>query len=269
MELSIIIASYKNPDLTRVCIEAIRKNTKTKDYEIIVVDSATEEDTDLMMRNDFAEIKFFPFKDNVGFQHMVRSGIEASSGKYILILNGDIIVKNDSIDRLLQFVKTSDGIGIAGPQLLNFNETLQYSCFRFYTPFTILYRRTPLGRLGFAKKHLSRFLMEDFDHQTQKDVDWLMGSALMTTREALNKVGLMDPRFKMYLEDTDWCRRFWEHGYRVVYYPESKMYHYHGRGSAGRSVFRLLLSNRLTWIHIFSAIKYFIKYFGKSLPEHN
>jgi hypothetical protein len=268
MELAIIITSYKNPDLIKVCINSIRRNCSLNDYEIIVADSETEEATELMMREEYPEIKFFSHKENVGFQELVKRGVEASVAEYILILNADIITKNKAVENLLNFIKNNPKIGIAGPQLINFNETLQYSCFRFYTPLTILYRRTFIGKLGFAKKHLARFLMQDFDHKSTRDVDWLMGSALMTSRKAIEKVGLMDSRFKMYMEDTDWCRRFWEKGYRVVYFPGSQMYHYHGRGSAGRSVLRSLMFNRLTWIHISSAAKYFLKYFGKPLSNH-
>lgn len=239
-----------------------------ENYEIIVADSETDEKTRMMMREDYPGIKFFPFEENVGFQGLVKKGIEASVGDYILILNADIIVKKNSIEKLLEFIKNNPRIGIVGPQLINFNETLQYSCFKFYTPLTILYRRTILGRMGFAKKHLDGFLMKDFDHKSQKEVDWIMGSALITSRKAIEKVGLMDSRFRMYMEDTDWCRRFWENDYKVVYFPEPQMYHYHGRGSAGRSVIKSLMSNRLTWVHIGSAIKYFIKYFGKPLPPH-
>lgn len=79
----------------------------------------------------------------------------------------------------------------------------------------------------------------------------------------------MDPCFKMYFEDVDWCRRFWEAGYKVVYNPESEMYHYHGRGSAGAGVLKTLISKKLAWVHIASAIKYFWKYFGKSARYHS
>lgn len=269
MELSIIITSYRNPEMLKVCIDSIKKNITLSDYEMIVSDSDTEEDTEMMMREEYSEIKFFPFKENVGFQHLVKKGYNFSKGKHVLILNGDMIIRKNSIEKLLEFAKNNPDVGLAGPQLLNFNETLQYSCCRYYTPLTIIYRRTFLGRFGFAKKELKRFLMKDFDHKSVREVDWLLGSALMTKREAVKKVGLMDERFKMYFEDVDWCRRFWENGYKVIYYPYSKMYHYHGRGSAGKGVFQALVSNRLTWIHISSAIKYFIKYFGKPLPKHN
>lgn len=267
MELSIIITSYRNPELLKVCIDSIRKNTTLSDYEIIVADSQTEEPTELMMRENYPEIKFLPFKENVGFQHLVKAAYEKSRGEYILILNGDILVKKNSVEKLLNFLKDNPRAGMVGPQLLNFNETLQYSCFRFYSPVTILYRRTFLGKFKFAQKHLDRFLMRDFDHMNIREVDWLMGSALMTRRQAIEKVGLMDPIFQMYMEDTDWCRRFWENDYRVVYFPGAQMYHYHGRGSAGKGVLRLLLSNRLTWIHIASALKYFKKYLGQPSPR--
>jgi len=269
MELSIIITSYRNPELLKVCIDSICRNIEILDYEIIVADSATEEKTELMMESDYPNIRFIASKENIGFSGTVNGGLKVAQGEHILILNGDTIVKKETIERLLDYIKKNPDAGIVAPQLLNFNETYQSSTFRFYTPLTIVYRRTFLGKLGFARKHLSRFLMKDFDHQSIREVDWVMGSALMTSRQAIEKVGLMDDQFKLYFEDTDWCRRFWECGYRVIYFPEAQIYHYHGRGSASKGVFRSLLSNKLTWIHIGSAIKYFIKYFGKPLPKHN
>jgi GT2 family glycosyltransferase len=122
--------------------------------------------------------------------------------------------------------------------------------------------------MNFAKKHLDWFTMKNFDHQAVTEVDWIMGSSLLASRRAIDKVGLMDERFKLYFEDTDWCRRFWENDYKVIYLPEAQMYHYHGRGSKNKSVLTSLFSNRLTWLHIASAVKYFWKYAGKPLPQH-
>jgi GT2 family glycosyltransferase len=268
MELSIIITSYKNPELLKLCIDSIKKNISFSDYEIIVADSETEEKIELLLREDYPDIIFLPSRENLGFGGEVNSGIKKSQGKYILILNDDIVVKKDSIESLLKYGRNHSEVGIIGPQLLNFNETFQPSCFRFLSPFTILYRRTFFGRLPFAKKHLDRFLMKDFNHKEIREVDWLMGSAMLIKRSAVDKVGLIDRRFKMYMEDTDWCRRFWENGYKVIYYPHSQMYHYHRRGSAGEGILSLILFNKLTRLHIQSAIKYFLKYAGKSLPRY-
>jgi GT2 family glycosyltransferase len=269
MELSIIITSYRNPELLKVCLDSIKKNFSGGNYEIIVVDSQTQEDTELMMREEYPEIKFFPFAKNIGFQELVKKGINESQGDFFLILNGDIIVKKDSIEGLLKFIQSHPEAGMVGPQLINFNGTLQYSCSRFYKPLTIIYRRTFLGRLPFAKKHLDWFLMMDYDHASVKEVDWLMGSALLVSRKAVEKVGLMDPRYFMYFEDVDWCRRFWENGYKVIYYPLVNMHHYHGRGSAGKNTLFSIFFNWLTRMHILSALKYFLKYLGKPLPKHN
>lgn len=271
MDLSIIITSYRNPDLLRLCIDSIIKNIKNIRYEIIVADSDTEEDTEMMMREDYSQIKFFPFYENVvytvGLQKMIKTGIENSTGDYLLILNGDILVEKKSVEKMLNYLKENPSVGLISPKLLNFNGTLQDSCFRFYKPMTIVYRRTFLGKFNFAKKHLNWFLMRDYDRKNPKEVDWIMGSAMMIAKKPLDKVGPMDTRFFMYMEDVDWCRRFWENGYKVVYYPLAEMLHYHGKGSGKNGFFYSIFLNRLTWIHIGSAIKYFIKYLGKNNPR--
>ena len=161
MKLSIIITNYKNPELLKVCLGAVLKNNTVPDSEIIVSDSATGEETEMMMREDFPEITFLPSKENVGFSGTVNSGLKIARGEYILILNGDIIIKEGSIEKLLEFIVNHPDTGIVGPKLLNFNETHQPSSFRFYTPLTIIYRRTFLGRMAFAKKHLDWFTMKE------------------------------------------------------------------------------------------------------------
>lgn len=267
MELSIIITNYKNPELLKLCIDSIIRNVKNIDYEIIVADSATQEDTEMMMRENFPNLKFFPFEANVGFQKLVKTGIENSLGQYLLILNGDTLVKDDAVEKMINYLKLNNNIGVLGPKLLNFNETHQDSCFRFYKPITIIYRRTFLGKLPFAKKHIDWFLMRDYDHKEPREVDWLMGSATMIPKKAFDKVGFMDPRYFMYMEDVDWCRRFWENDFKVVYFPLAQMLHYHGKGSGKNGFFHSLFLNKLTWIHISSGIKYFLKYMGKKNPR--
>lgn len=269
MELSVIITNYKNPDLLRVCLNSVRKNLTNVSYEIIVADSATEEDTEMMMREDFPDVTFFPFAKNVGLQALLRKGMDESKGEFLLLLNGDMLVTPGSVEKLLEFASTNPNVGIVGPKLLNFNGSLQYSCFRFYRPLTIVYRRTFLGNTAIGKKHLEWFLMKDKNHNEILEADWLMGSALMLSKKALQKVGYMDPRFFLYMEDVDWCRRFWENGYKVVYYPKAQMLHYHGKISGKKGFLHSLFLNKYTWIHIVSAIKYFHKYSGKSLPIKN
>lgn len=265
-ELSIIITSYKNPAVLRLCLESLKKNVLCQNFEILVLDSSTEENMETMMREVFPDVRFFPHSENLGFLGLVNEGIQHAKGNFFLILNDDIVIKKNSVDLLLEYLKGNPHIGILGPKLLNFDGKKQASCFRFYTPLIILLRRTPLGKMKFSANKISHFLYEDKNLGRPQDVDWIMGSAMMTSKKAVEKVGLMDRNFFMYFEDVDWCRRFWENGLQVVYYPYAEMFHYHRKGSATQNIF-MAIFNSLTRNHVVSVIKYFRKYRGKPNPH--
>ena len=108
--------------------------------------------------------------------------------------------------------------------------------------------------------------MKDFDHLTNKEVDWLFGACLLIRKSFLEKIGLLDERFFMYFEDLDLCRRFWHQGYKVVYFSQVEMVHYHQRLSAEKGGV-LGIFSRGGRIHIASGIKYFAKYLGVKLPN--
>lgn len=267
--VSIAINSYKSPELIRLALLALKKHLAEAHftYELLLVDSATEESTEMLMREEFPEVRFFPFKQNVGYGKLINQSVEAARGEYLFCINADIIVERETIPKLFAFAEAHPEIGLLGPKQLNFDGSLQESCLRYYQPITIVCRRTWLKHTSWGKRHLAWFTMKDYDHQEPKKVDWLTGSALFFRTEVGKRVGPLDPRFFMYMEDVDWCRRFWETGLQVVYYPESVVYHYHAKGSARGGFFFSLLMNRLTWYHIESALKYFMKYRGKPLPR--
>jgi GT2 family glycosyltransferase len=258
-KLSIIVTNHKNAELLKLCLDSVKRASENLSREIFVLDAEAEEETEEIMADSFGEIKYVPFKENTGYSKLVNAGLAEAQGEYILILNGDMVIFPDALEKMLQYMQTHEEVGILAPQLLNFNGTIQESCFRFYKPETILYRRTFLGKTKRGKKDLERFSMKDFDFEESREVDWVLGAALMIRRDALNQVGPMDERFFMYFEDVDWCKRFWNKGWKVVYYPEAKMHHYHGRMSR-KSNFMSHFFNRYAWIHLSSGIKYFLKH---------
>jgi GT2 family glycosyltransferase len=269
IELSIAVNTYKSPELLRLCLESIERFMPRSGirYEVMVVDSATEEDTEMMMREDFPNVRFLPFRENVGFKSLINTSLDEARGEYVFLINGDIILTEGAVPELLAYLRQHQDIGILGPKQFNFNGSIQQSFFRFYKPATILYRRTFLGRFAFAKRHLDWFGMKEIgDPKEPIPAEWIIGSALLVRRKVALEVGHMDNRFFMYMEDVDWCRRFWEKGLRVVYYPQCFVYHYHGKGSAEGGFLRSILSNKLTWYHIESALKYFWKYRGQKSP---
>lgn len=259
MTLSIIIVNFKNPALLRLCLKSLERTLSPKlDYEILVVDISSEITTQNVVLEEFPKVKLLPFKDNIGYTKGVNEGIKKSSGEYFIILNPDIVPLKNSIETLLDYMKKNKDVGLAGPQLLNFDGTPQQSCFGFYNAITIGYRR--VNYLPFKKRVLSGFLLEGKDLSGTNSVDWLMGSAIMARRSAINEVGLMDEKFFLYFSDVDWAKRFWENGYKVVYYPLAKIYHYHRRVSKRNSWIIDVFMNRQSQQHIKDGFRYLFKY---------
>ncbi len=268
MKLSIIIVNYKMWQLTRALVESLLKDESLpKGTEIIVVDNNSGDDSVYLLRSDFPEITVIDNKENLGLAAGVNVGIKHATGNYYLVLNPDMIALPGSVKTLVDFMDANPAVGIAGGKLISPNGKLQYSCYKFYTPMTIVYRRTFLGRTAVGKANTRAFLMKDFNHKEITDVDWLMGSCLIVRKKACDEVGGMDEQFFLYFEDVDWCRRMWNAGWRVAYVPQSVFSHFHQRSSDKGALFGILF-NRLTREHIKSAFKYFLKFRGKSTPVH-
>lgn len=235
-------------------------------YEIIVVDNASGDGSDELVKENFPQVKLIVTDKNLGHAKGNNLGLKEARGKYVLFLNTDIAVLEDGIRKLYEFMETNPKVGLAGAKLLNPDKTPQESCLRFPNKITPLYRRTFLGNFNLAKKELERYTMADFDHNITRPVEWVMSSAVILRREALDRIGPMDERFFVYFADVDWCRRFWENGYQVYYVADAPMVHYHRRESAeGQGLGSLF--HPLTRIHIKDWLKYLKKYKNSNIPE--
>lgn len=261
VDISVVLVHYKTPGLLRQCIESIYKASPRASFEIIVVDNNSMDSTPQWIDDDFPEVVLIANKDNRGFPKAVNQGVKKATGSYILLLNPDITVLEDSMDELFEYMEKRTDVGLVGPKLINPNGSLQKSCFKHY-PNTriILYRRTFLGNFNGSQKVLKEFTMDDWDHSDEKEVAWILGSSMFVRRKAIEDIGLMDERFFMYMEDVDWCRRLWQSGWKVVYYPHVKMVHYYARASADNTNAFTAFFNRQTRIHIASGIKFLLKY---------
>lgn len=259
MDLSLVIVHYKAPDLLEQCIKSITAKYPELRGHFVIVDNSPNKTSSRKIKKAFPKERYIPSRSNVGFAKAINWGIYNSDSKYILILNQDIIMRDDAIKKMYDFLESHSDAALCAPKLIYTDGSIQPSCCRFYTPRVILYRRTWFGKLPFAKKSIETFTMADYDHASTKEVDWVTGAAMMIRRRAIEKVGPMDERFFFYFEDVDWCRRFWENGWRVVYLPEAQMTHYHSRESAEKTGF-WSLTTKMTRIHVQSGIKYFLKY---------
>lgn len=260
MDLSIIILNYKTRKLVRYALAHLQQTVSGLSYEIIVVDNDSRDGMEKMIADDFPEVKFIQTGSNLGFAKGNNIGMQNALGEYIMILNPDVFVMPEAVNSMVGYLKQHPEIGMLGPKLLNGNKTIQYSCRTFIRPLTVLYRRTLLGKTKAGQRHLTKYLMQSVSHDQIRQVDWIMGACQLVRKKDLERVNMYDQRFFLYVEDMEWCRRFWMNGLQVVYYPQAQMIHLHEQSSAA-TLWGFMKWTPTVRMHISSYIKYWLKYF--------
>jgi GT2 family glycosyltransferase len=166
------------------------------------------------LERKFPYIKWIFNKTNKGFAGGMNSGIIEASGEVIVMMNPDVRFHNDNIQRAFDYLMSNPNVGLIGPKIVDEKGNIQDSCRRFMTPKELLSRTC--ARVFRAKKVI---LNQNYDYFSTQTTDWVIGAFMMVRHDALETVGLLDHKYFLYVEDMDWCKRFWDNGFQVVYYP--------------------------------------------------
>lgn len=229
IDLSIIIVSYNTKKLTLDCIDSILKEGSKLKVEIIVVDNGSKDGSVEELRKVWRKnrnVLLIENKENLGFSKANNQGIRVATGKQILLLNSDTIVKRNSLLALFNFAEKTKDAGVVGSRLLNPDKTVQPSCLNFPTI------KNAILEYWFGKKGLFEKYAPKGKRPTE--VDAVVGTAFLITTRSLKEVGLLNEKYFFYFEDIDYCRRVWGSGLKVYYLPESEIIHYHG--ASGRKI---------------------------------
>ncbi len=254
VKLSVAIIHHNaSEDLDR-CLASLSTHAPACPHEIIVVDNASRDPGLQAVRERHPSVRWLMNRENVGYARGVNQALAEARTDYHLVLNPDVVVQPGAIDALLAFADAKPRAGVIGPQLLNEDGTIQDSCRRFYTLRTLLLRRTLLGRIWPRSRAVAAHLMRDFDHRSERAVDWVLGGCLLARREAVDRVGFLDERFFLYFEDVDWCFRMWRAGWEVLYFPGARFVHRHRRDSAKGAL------HRGYWRHLSSLLSFYEKW---------
>jgi len=255
VDLSIVILNYRTPDLLLDCLAALGQYPLTRGTaETWVVDNASGDDTAERVRRDYPGVHLLVNASNFGFAAGNNRGVAKCRGRYFLLLNPDTCVQAGALNELERFMDATPRAGAAGGQLIGLDGEIQTSCRQFPNLLAVILRGTPLHRLWPSCPSLRRYLMCDWDHQSARPVDWVLGACMIFRRQAWEAVGPFDEAFFMYYEDIDWCHRAGTAGWAVYYVPSARIMHHHRRQSA-RGLF-----NRLTKEHVKSIIRLFHKH---------
>lgn len=230
-ELSVTICSWNTKDDLRACLASLRALRDETSFEVIVVDNNSEDGSAEMVAREFPEFRLLAQSRNLGFTGGHNLAIAQRRGRHAMLLNSDTIVHPGALAELLAALEADPRAGIVGPKLLNPDGSLQYSCRRFPTPATALFRNTLLGRMFPRNRFTREYLMQDWPHDRTREVDWLSGAAMVIRDRVLETVGALDPGYFMFCEDTDLCRRAWKAGWKVLYVPRAIVTHAIGRST--------------------------------------
>ena len=232
MDISFIIVNWNTRELLLNCIRSIKENAESFSSEIIVVDNDSEDDSVQAVRAQFPDVVLIENEKNVGFAKANNIGMSQSTGRYVCLINSDVILIEGCLSSLYSHMEQHEDIGVIAPKILNRDLSLQESCKEFPTIWNSLCRALALDTAFPHSRLFSAQLMRYWRHEEIRPVDILSGCFWTVRRAALTKVGPLDERFFMYAEDKDWCMRFWKSGWPVVYYPPAQAIHLTASSSA-------------------------------------
>lgn len=229
IDLSVLIVNWNNKELLNKCLASIFKFTRDLKFEVIVFDNGSEDGAAELVRNNFPQVILIPSAKNEGF---VKGNIEAfkrSSGKYLLLLNNDTELRENSFLKMIALFKTDHRIGVVGPKLLYADGTLQPSCRSFPDLWSQILILLKLHNFFPNLAPLRNYYLTDFDYQKSAEVDQVMGACFLTSREVVKRVGFLDPHFWSWFEEVDFCARVKDNGYKVIYDAGAAVIHQKGQ----------------------------------------
>jgi N-acetylglucosaminyl-diphospho-decaprenol L-rhamnosyltransferase len=230
--LQVVIVSYRCCELLGKCLETLEAYPATRGpMAVAVVDNDSADGTVEMVRNRFPGVQLHPMSENVGFSRANNVVIRDSAARYCLLLNPDTELKPGALDKLLDKLEADKRIGMLGPRLVRQDGSLDHASKRgFPTVVSSLGHFSGLGRRRKAGR-MSAYRATDLEETAIGDVDAVNGAFMLVRSEAIEDVGLLDEGYWLYMEDLDWCYRFHQRGWRVVYDGTTTVVHVKGATS--------------------------------------
>lgn len=226
-DVSIVIVSWNTREILRDCLTSISQQTHAS-HEVIVVDNASTDGTQGMLKEEFPAITLIANTENVGFAAANNQGLEIAKGTKLLLLNPDTIILDGAIDRMICWLDKHPDVGCVGCQVWEDETTIQHTCFADPHPLNLAIGEFNLYRLARWVPMFGRTEYTGWERTETRTVDVVSGMFMLVPRAVFEAVGPMDEAFFVYSEEADWCRRIRNAGWRCVFAPEARILHLDG-----------------------------------------
>jgi len=248
LDISVVIVGWNAEHYLELCLESLAKAPPRRSMEVFVVDNASTDGSVEMIESKFPWVKLIKSDENLGFAKGNDVAIRQCQGRYIALVNPDVIVFPGCLDALANFLDENPQVGNVGPRVFNPDMSMQSTCRRFPTLWNNFCSATRLesafkGSRFFAGEHMFYFA-----HDRTLAVDVIVGCFSMIRREAFDEVGLLDEGLFMYGDDVDWCRRARKAGWQMVFYPGAQAIHDRGKTTASYPV-RFAVAQQKSVLH--------------------
>jgi hypothetical protein len=259
-DISVVVVNYNTGHLLDRMFTALDAARGGLKLQVIVVDNASRDDSIDILRTKYPGAVLVENSVNVGFGRANNQALPFARGRYLLLLNTDAFMSPDTLVKTVEFMDGHPRCGVLGVKLVGSDGALQPSCRYFPTPWNVF-----LARMGLGRFFPDTRLVDDmsWDHASARECDWVTGCYYLVRREVIERVGLFDPRYFLYYEEVDHCRRVRQAGWSVIYYPFTEVVHIGGESAV--SVGQLTRAGRqISLFQIESELLYFRKHFGAS-----
>ena len=230
MDISIIIVNRNTRDLLQNCLESISITVHNISYEITVVDNASQDGSDTMLKEKYPQVKLIQNIENRGFGAANNQAMRIMNGRYALLLNSDTVVTENALHELYNFMENHPEAAMSCGQLLNSDGSKQNSIAGFPTLIT-LFTNTPVLEYLFPKRYPSK----RYNYEKPIEVDSGIGACLLVRKKAIDEIGMFDERYFFFFEETDWAYRMKAAGWKIYHVPTAFIYHFQGQ-SIGRDI---------------------------------